>query len=281
MESWKLLLCIWGAFLESENCGFGFTRWGEPRKTETKESAVQQQPKPTQLVPAVPLSCLSLLGSSNQASRRLPIIFLLFECGRTLGRGSGRTDRLDEIVGLLWQQTDWLAAVDQLSWCFCLWKGYQPALCLSWCLLSGDLFFPQLLSVQRWALASCETGTHTVHWMRSSGAFLHGMFFLEQLWVAPSWERVVFPSPLEELSTLLAPLKNCNSSWYFVSLCLVLVTALWGLWPLNRLIVSLCWWSTVTTCPWHLMLNPIWVAQSVAFSHCKLLCLGFTEENLC
>lgn len=39
--------------------------------------------------------------------------------------------------------------------------------------------------------------------------------------------------------------------------------------------------QTVTTCPWYWMLNPLWVAQSIAFSHCKLLCLGFTEENLC
>jgi len=43
-------------------------------------------------------------------------------------------------------------------------------------------------------------------------------------WLPP--ENVLFPSPLEELSTLLAPLEsNC----YFDSLCLMLVVSLWGL----------------------------------------------------
>lgn len=67
MENWKLLLCTWGAFLESENYGFGFTRWAEPWKTKPKQSAV---PTAAEANPAGTYSATSLLslpGSSGHA----------------------------------------------------------------------------------------------------------------------------------------------------------------------------------------------------------------------
>lgn len=72
--------------------------------------------------------------------------------------------------------TGWLGAVDQLSWFSslgALYKKWTTPHCVLpssqkkqsyflWCLLSGDPFFPRLLSMQRWALGSCEAGTHSV-----------------------------------------------------------------------------------------------------------------------
>lgn len=126
-------------------------------------------------------SLLSLLGSSDHAelfwwakpAEGCPLSFCYLSV-----RESGGADRLGEVVGLLWQQTDQLAAVDQLCWCFCL-------LSIIWNMISWHCIFHsaccqetflQLLSVQKWALGSLETGDHTGQWMRSLGACLHGVF---------------------------------------------------------------------------------------------------------
>lgn len=119
----------------------------QDEKSHRKPNPKNLQFNSSQSQPSWYLQChfLSLLGSSDHAelfwcaktSRRLPIIFLLFECGRTLGGDSGRTDRLGEVVRLLWQQTDWLAGVDQLSWSFCLWSIIQNMINLHW-VFCGD-----------------------------------------------------------------------------------------------------------------------------------------------
>lgn len=195
--------------------------------------------------------------------------------------------RKEKAARLLEQQLDWLGAVDQLSWCSSLWSVIQkvnnphcvllsfrrdsPALCGACCQETPSFPSPSVWRGGHW-LGRCTAGTHSADYMKSSGAFLYWTRPVEQLWMALSWEPVFFPSPLEKLSAL-APLENCNSNCYFDPLCLVLAICLWGLWPLNRLLLSLCWWSTVTTCTWHLMLNPIWFAQSIAFSCCKLQCM--------
>lgn len=83
--------------------------------------------------------------------------------------------------------------------------------------------------------------------------------------MAPSWEFTLSPWLLEELSTVLASLKNCNSNCCFDFLGLVLVVCLWGLWPLNRLCSSLWWWSTNND---YMHMTPDAKSLMVSSEHC-------------